>query len=578
MVCLLLGAGSGLLVPSGQMSTGGWLQTAAADESLAVRQSAVAKRFQKLEELLLRLADVEAAENPERSALLRRAARQASDRFVLDRLRNAGESIRSQEFQDAIDRQEEANEELQSLLKLLLSEDRSRRIRDEKDRVAELIKQLRRTERSQRSTRARTESGADIEELQREQKAITERADNLNRELAEQESEEASGSANGSEDSAPSDVQPDPAEDESDSDPADAEPNPAEGSDGEQESESGEQESESNGPSDPQEGPQSEEDPSPGEPSEGSPDGEQSQQEEPQDGEQSQQGEPSPPSQEQTPSTPQQRAEQRLDDAIERMREAEQRLEEAKREDAVEEQREAEENLRNAIDELERILRQLREEEMERELARLESRLRKMAAMQSQVLDDCVALAATPESQRDRQTDLKAGELAFEEKKITHEADRAMLLLREEGSSVAFPEVLTQIRSDTVRVSQRLEESKIDAVTQGIQEDVLAALEEMIDALQKAQKDLEEQRQQQQQQGQPPQQGPGEQPLVQALAELKLIRTMETRIKSTTERYGDLLESGETSGSEVRPMLQSLAERQDRLFQITRDLVLKQNE
>ena len=89
---------------------------------------------------------------------------------------------------------------------------------------------------------------------------------------------------------------------------------------------------------------------------------------------------------------------------------------------------------------------------MQRELARLESRLRKMAAMQAKVLDDTIALAATPASQRNRQTDLKAGDLAFEEKKITMEADRAMLLLREEGSSVAFPEVVGQIRSDTARV------------------------------------------------------------------------------------------------------------------------------
>jgi len=194
------------------------------------------------------------------------------------------------------------------------------------------------------------------------------------------------------------------------------------------------------------------------------------------------------------------------------------------------------------------------------------------------VLDDCTALAQTPESQRNRQTDLKAGDLAFEEKKITLEADRAMLLLREEGSSVAFPEVLDQVRSDTIRVTERLSETKIDAVTQGIQQDILAALEEMIAALQKAQRDLEQQRQQQPQQGGPQQGKPGEQPLVQALAELKLIRTMEKRIKSTTERYSDLIEMGETTATQVRPLLETLAERQDRLYRITRDLVLERNQ
>ena len=258
------------------------------------------------------------------------------------------------------------------------------------------------------------------------------------------------------------------------------------------------------------------------------------------------------------------------------MKQAEKELKESKRAEATDQQRQAEDKLRAAIDRLERILRQLREEEMQRELAKLESRLRKMAAMQTDVLEKTKTLSATPESQRDRTTDLKAGDLAFDEKKITLEADRAMLLLREEGSSVAFPEVVAGIRSDTATVAQRLARTQIDVVTQGIQADILAALEEMIAALQKAQRDLEKQRQQQQQ-GKPGQPGQGEQPLVEALAELKLLRTMESRIKSTTDRYSGLLESGESKGDEVLPLLQNLAQRQNRLYQITRDLVLKRN-
>jgi Mg2+ and Co2+ transporter CorA len=152
-----------------------------------------------------------------------------------------------------------------------------------------------------------------------------------------------------------------------------------------------------------------------------------------------------------------------------------------------------------------------------------------------------------------------------------------MLLLREEGSSVAFPEVIASIQSDTQIVADRLSKSQIDAVTQGIQADILVALEEMIEALQKAQRDLEEQRQQQQQ-GRPGQSGQGEQPLVQTIAELKLLRTMQTRVKSTTDRYSGLLESGEASGGEILPLLQDLSRRQNRLYQITRDLVLKRNQ
>ena len=82
---------------------------------------------------------------------------------------------------------------------------------------------------------------------------------------------------------------------------------------------------------------------------------------------------------------------------------------------------------------------------------------------------------------------------------------------------------------------------------------------------------------QQQQRGRPQQGGQQEEPLVEALAELRLIRTMETRIKSTTERYAGLIESGEQGAGDVLPLLRDLSERQNRLYRITRDLVNQRN-
>ncbi len=578
------------------------------DAALSQRQTGVADRYQQLEELLLRLADVESAENPERSALLRRAARQSRDKFVLEKLRGASESLRTQEFQKAVTNQALASQELESLLKLLLSEDRSKRIRDEKQRIAKLIKELKRNLNSQRGTRARTENGADLDDVEQEQKAVADRSQELKDRLSdENESEDASenkdskasdGESKDSESKEGNSEQPPDGEKkeqkagdkEGDKEKSDKEKSDKEQSDKEQGDSKEQKDPKEKSPSEQKDG-SSEQSPSKqNSPSEQSPSQQQpSQQGDPQESQQSQKSQQNQSQQNQQqsdqqqsdqqaqPQTPEQEVEQQLQKAIEKMREAEQELKKAKREPATEKQRQAEENLRAAIDRLERILRQLREEEMKRELAKLESRLRKMAAMQTKVLDDTVALAATPAGQRSRQTDLKAGDLAFEEKKITLEADRAMLLLREEGSSVAFPEVVSQIRSDTFRVADLLGQTKIDAISQGIQQDILAALEEMIAALQKAQRDLEKKKQQQQQ-GKPGQSPQGEQPLVEALAELKLIRTMETRIKSTTDRYSGLLESGEPIANDVLPLLQDLSERQNRLYRITRDLVLERNQ
>lgn len=556
--------------------------------ALIQRQSGVAQRYQQLEELLLRLADVEAAENPERAGLLRQAARQSRDKFVLEKLKNASDSLKSQQFQKAVDNQENAAQELKSLLTLLMSEDRSKRIRDEREWYSQLNKDLKRTLNNQRSARARAENGADLDEVTEEQQDVSERGEELLDRLKEANDEQEGGdksAESGSEKQASGEQsQGDPSkkeegEEEKEEKVAGNEKEEGkeskekdEGKEKQEGQESGSKESNEDGKS----GEQSE---SKSEQSQQSEQGEKSEQaQQSQQQQQSQQSESQ--QQESSNSQPQsleQQVEQQLQKAIEKMKQAEQELEKSKRENATEKQRQAEENLRAAIDRLEQILRQLREEEMERELAKLESRLRKMAAMQTKVLDDTVALAATPIAQRNRPTDVKAGDLSFEEKKITMEADRAMLLLREEGSSVAFPEVLSQIRSDTTRVADLLAQTKIDAITQGIQQDILAALEEMIAAVQKAQRDLEKQRQQQQQgQSQPSQQG--EQPLVEALAELKLIRTMETRIKSRTDRYSQLLESGDSDEDEILTLVQGdLSERQIRLYQITRDLLLKRN-
>ena len=614
-------------------------QNVPAKSPLSDRQASVAARFQKLQELLLRLAEMEASENPERAALLRRAARQSSDQFILDKLKTASDSLQTEEFQKAVDNQEAATKELASLLTLLMSEDRSERIRAEKDRIQQMVKDLKRTLNNQRSVRARTENGADIDEVKEEQESVTERGEQIREQMKSEGGSEdpadpqnqANQSPDSQSDSQKTESNNNPISDSEQSEPGEQPNSEQPNSEQSPENPTGETPSNSQSPKDDSDSasntedspkdPENADDTKGNEPSESEdgsdakndPAGSESQEAKDQNDPQSssdsgsapktesqesqpsspgsppnqpspsspQSGQPSPSSpnpQSPSPQSPQQKAQQQLEKAIEKMQDAEQALEQAKREEATEKQREAEEQLREAIDELDKILRQLREEEMQRELARLEARLKKMATMQSKLLDDTITLASTPKPQRNRQTDLKAGELAFEEKKITLEADRALLLLREEGSSVAFPEVVGQIRDDTIRVSSLLNETKIDVVSQGIQRDILAALEEMIAATQKAQRELEEQSQQDQPPGSPPPSGQSQQPLVEAIAELKLIRTMQIRIQNTTNRYSDLIAEGNSSAEELLPLLRGLAERQDRLDQITRDIALERNQ
>jgi len=239
----------------------------------------------------------------------------------------------------------------------------------------------------------------------------------------------------------------------------------------------------------------------------------------------------------------------------------------------VERQEEAIRNLEEAKAELERILRQLREEEMERVLTLLEARFAKMLQLQREVYEGTVRLDKVPEADRTHNHEIESGRLSTREVEIVVEADKALLLLREDGTAVAFAEAVVQMRQDMQQVVQRLAEGKVNNITQSVEAEIVAALEEMIEALKKAQKKLEDQRQRQQ-----PQQGePSDPPLVAALAELKMIRALQVRVNSRTQRYTKLISGEQADSQELREAIQGLAERQQRIYQITRDLELGKN-
>jgi hypothetical protein len=185
-----------------------------------------------------------------------------------------------------------------------------------------------------------------------------------------------------------------------------------------------------------------------------------------------------------------------------------------------------------------------------------------------------------PAEKRSRDVDIQASKLSFDESKLAVEADKALLLLREEASSVAFPETVEMVRDDMQTVAERLSNVKIDRMTQGIEEEVIQALEELIAALQKAQQELKEQRQQKMKM-QPSE--PGDRPLVDKLAELKMIRSLQMRVNTRTQRFARLLEDvddpvGRANDADLRASLAKLAEMEKRVFEITRNIVLGKNE
>ena len=162
--------------------------------------------------------------------------------------------------------------------------------------------------------------------------------------------------------------------------------------------------------------------------------------------------------------------------AEQKMRDAEKKLAEAQRDQAVQKQEEAKRELELAKAELEAILRQLREEEIGRTLAMLESRFRKMLELQNQVNTGTKRLDKVPLEERDHDDEIEAGRLSRQEAVIVAEADKALAVLHDEGSAVAFPEAVSDLRDDMEQVVVRLAQAKVDAMTQGLEDDIVVAL------------------------------------------------------------------------------------------------------
>lgn len=292
--------------------------------------------------------------------------------------------------------------------------------------------------------------------------------------------------------------------------------------------------------------------------------------------------------QQQPPNQAQSQIKKQIEDAEKYQNRAEDNLRKDNRKDAPEDEQAALDKLNQAKKALEDLLRQLREEEIERLLARLEARCRRMLALQIGVRDDTVALDKViqdnPNSQPTRADQQASNVLSDREEEIVKEARAGLALLEAEGSAVAFAEVFSQVKGDMETVALRLRKTDTGVVTVTIEDQIIDTLKEMIEALKKAQSDKKGQ-------------GGGgngtQQPdrLLDLLAELKMIRSMQKRVNQRTEVYGKQYageqapppEAGSTPEEReryerIQSELRDLSKRQLKISKVTHDLATGKNE
>ncbi len=506
---------------------------------LAAREAELLRRYAELERSFLRLADLLAATDPRRAAVLRDAFDRAREEEVGDRLGRIVALLEAGQLLKAGASQAGAIEQFRGLLSLLEEGGGDRNLTDTKQDVRAFLGRIASLIARQRDIEGSTETGRDAGPLAARQRDAAEEAATLAGDLNQfAERIDESTPAERSGDAA------DPPGSEAADEPPDmrsADPPAGDGSD------SSAAEDPTRAAADPPPDDQPEAGAEP-EPIDGNDEASRAR-----------------------------RTRQRIEAAEQRMRAAREQLEQARRREARAEQERAIEELETARAELEEILRQLREEEVERLLVQLETRIRTLLRMERGIESAAERLGAA-EGMAARERQIESTRIGREQEGVTAELGKALALVRDDGSAVAIPEALLQVQDDSVQAAGRFAAGDLGATTLALVGDILLGLEELLAALEKSRREEEAGEQAGPGGGRPAE--PGEQPLVDKLAELKMLRSLQMRVNSRTERFARLLEDGAEAAAEpaLVAALRRLAERQQAIEAAARDIVAGRTE
>lgn len=262
--------------------------------------------------------------------------------------------------------------------------------------------------------------------------------------------------------------------------------------------------------------------------------------------------------------------EREVQEAVPFQEQAEEQLESKEPEKAAESQGKALDRLEQARRELDKTLEQLRKEQQEELLAALEGRFKAMLARQLEINKGTQRLDELGQSQWQRADQLELADHAQKQLWVSEEADKALYILKEEGTTVVFPQIVEHLREDAAEAARLLSAANTGATTRAIQESIATTLKELIEAIEQKQAENEEGGSGEGQPSDPNQ----SQPLLPASAELKLLRSCQIRVNHSTEQLYKEGVEGE-SAAEADAMRQrraDLARRQAQVEEMARSM------
>ncbi len=562
---------------------------------LSASKQQVFRDYERFEKSLFDVAEQVRQKDPERAELLYRARTQSQEQNILSEMRTISELLRTQgtdgkpvapQLGSAAERQADTIARLEAVLKVLQSLDERERLAGEIARVQDLLKDTNRIIARQKDVRAETQRGRQPDRTQDAQKKVTEDAKKLAEKIDEQDaklngadadtqgasskkkSDEKKSDSSKKEDRPEGDSSKDSSDQKSDGKKPEGKP---ENQKGEKPSGDSEKKSESGKP---QQGDSKDGNSQQGDQKSAPQQGEKGEQGSKEQGKKGEQGSQQKSGEQQSQQTA---GREQLEQARQKMQQAIEELEAKQQDQALKNQDDAVRKLEELKAQLEEILRQLREGERESYLTLLEARFQNMLRRQQHINQETARLDKIPAPDRTRQNvPSQVDNLRKDQDTNAIEAEKATRLLKDEGSSVAFPEAVEQMHQNMLVVVSRLSRQDVGGTTQMVEQLVVETLEEMIAALRKELEKKQDPQQQSSPSGQPG--GQQEPSLVDQIAELKLIRSLQNQVYRLTKQIGTELDGQLPEQPDQGKLIQELRTRQERIQKATYDLSVGRNE
>jgi len=253
--------------------------------------------------------------------------------------------------------------------------------------------------------------------------------------------------------------------------------------------------------------------------------------------------------------------------AQQHMQQAEGQLKNSQNQQARQSQQEAVDQLEEARRQLQETIDQLRREQREEILRNLESRFSAMLAKQEVVNRRTAELDAKGPAAWTHADELAIGGLARDEDKLAGEADEALHVLEEEGTTIVFPQVVEELRDDLKDVAARLNNRQTGGQTSLLQASIIDLLKELLGAVQQLREQMETAQS-------APDMSPSDTPppLLPGSAELKLLRSCQARVNRMTERLADSSAENRDTSADRDEQVRKTTERQKQIAEMARKM------